>query len=355
MKHGLLLYWRPRWLIAVFAVVTITLGTLVVSCGENGSRNAGSITTIAAGPTPLEEVSLMMDWIPWVLDIPVDVAQHNGFYERQGLEVTQIIPVEAADIAKFVSTERSQFGLYYAPDVLMARETGAALVCVGSLMSHAPVGMALRPGFDADSPKALAGKVVSVPLVPSTRASFASMLEVVGLAPESVAVTDPGFELVAPVLTGAVDAGAFTEFGELVQAEMESGEKLVYLDFRDWGTPDFAFLNIITTDEFARARPEKVRGFVRATLEGLVYAAANPEKAVSLYVEAHPELDEELLLAQWKAAAPFLGLAAAGRPAGFYDHEDWEKLGEWMLGTGLLEEAVDVGAAFTNEFLEGGR
>ena len=111
----------------------------------------------------------------------------------------------------------------------------------------------------------------------------------------------------APLLKGTVDAAAFTEFGELVAAKAQ-GYELTYLDFREWGTPDFAFLNVITTQEFAKANPNTVRAFLSATLEGLSYAAAQPDEAVALYIKAHPELEAGLLLAQWKAAIPDLAL-----------------------------------------------
>jgi ABC-type nitrate/sulfonate/bicarbonate transport system substrate-binding protein len=152
------------------------------------------------------------------------------------------------------------------------------------------------------------------------------------------------------LLQGKVTAAAVTEFGELVAAEAQ-GQKLTYLDFRDWGTPDFAFLNVITTQEFAKANPNTTRAFLAATLEGLVYSAAHPEEAVSLYTNAHPELDPQLLLAQWKAAIPHLALDA-GRPAGWQDVEAWGALNSWMKTVGLLKETQDLGLAVTNDYLE---
>jgi putative hydroxymethylpyrimidine transport system substrate-binding protein len=337
--------------LALLVVVGVFLGGCGASRALTTSTAAAQTATTAGAEVEVREVDLMMDWIPWVLDIPVDVAQAKGFYEQQGLKVHQSVPVGATDVVKFVSTGKSQFGLYYSPDMLMALDEGASLVSVGSLMSHAPVGMALKPGLTADSPAALKDLVASVPLIPSTRASFTSMLNAAGVNPESVKVVDPGFELVAPLLMGTVDAAAFTEFGELVAAEAQ-GQKLSYLDFRDWGTPDYAFLNVITTQEFAGSNPNTTRAFLRATYQGLAYAAANPEEAVGLYVKAHPELEQSLLLAQWKAAIPFLATAANGRPAGWQDAEAWGGLNEWMKNVGLLKEAVDIGPAVKNDYLD---
>ncbi len=189
-----------------------------------------------------------------------------------------------------------------------------------------------------------------MPLIPSTRASFAAMLAKAGVDGDKVNVIDPGFELVAPLLEGKVTAAAFTEFGELVAAEAQ-GQKLSYLDFRDWGTPDFAFLNVITTQEFAQANPNTTRAFLRATLDGLTYAAANPEEAVSIYVKAHPELEPALLLAQWKAAIPDMAVADGQTAAGRQDVQQWASLSTWMKGVGLLSEPVDVGPAVSNDYL----
>jgi ABC-type nitrate/sulfonate/bicarbonate transport system substrate-binding protein len=249
-----------------------------------------------------------------------------------------------------VATGRSQFGLYYSPDTLMALEEGAGLLSIGSLMAHAPVGMAFKPGLVVETPAELEGRRASLPLIPSTRASFASMLEAAGIAPESVQVVDPGFELVAPLLTGVVDAAAFTEFGELVAAKAE-GAELVYLDFRDWGTPDYAFLNVITTSDFAASEAETVRAFLRATYEGLAFAASHPEEAVEIYVKAHPELEAGLLLAQWKAAIPSLALADEGRRAGWQDLDAWIALSTWMQEVELIAGPIDPALSVTNDYL----
>jgi ABC-type nitrate/sulfonate/bicarbonate transport system substrate-binding protein len=340
-------------LILSFIVIVSLIGGawLVLGCGAARPQVSDSAAAMPESGAPeFQEVDLIMDWIPWVLDIPVDVAQAKGFYRDQGLRVHQTVPAEATDVAKFVATGKSQFGLYYSPDVLMAADAGASLLSVGALMSHAPVGLALKPGFSADSPTALRNKVVSVPLIPSTRASLSSMLAAAGIDSSSVKVVDPGFELVAPLLSGKVDAAAFTEFGELVQGEMQ-GQKLVFMDFRDWGTPDYAFLDIVTGSDFAEHNPKTTRAFVRATLEGLEYAAAHPEEAVALYAEAHPELDAGLLSAQWKAAVPFLARSSAVNVAGWQDLNSWKELSTWMEGSGLISRPVDAANVVTNDYL----
>jgi ABC-type nitrate/sulfonate/bicarbonate transport system substrate-binding protein len=338
----------------VLALSAVLLGVLALAatagCGsQEPVAPAASPSAAAAAAPEMAEVTLIMDWVPWVLDIPIDVAQEKSYYTDAGLTVKQILPAGATDVVKFVSTGKAQFGLYYAPDMLMGVAEGAPLLSVGSLMSQAPVGLAMAPGLQASEPKDLVGKVVAVPMIPSTRASYETLLEAGGVQSDQVKLADPGFNLVAPLLKGTYQAVAFTEFAELVEAEA-GGQDIAYMDFRDWGTPDYAFLNMVTSNEFAKANPNTTRAFTTATLAGLAYAVAHPEEAVDIYVARHPELKKELLLAQWNAAIP--SMAVAGEQlAGYQDPVAWGELNDWLVQTGLIDEAVDVSSATSNEFL----
>ena len=251
----------------LLAAVLLALLAAAALSGCGGQADAAVSSPSGAAAPDVSEVTLIMDWVPWVLDIPVDVAQERGFYADHGLTVKQTLPAGATDVVKFVSTGRAQFGLYYAPDTLMGVAAGAPLLSVAGVMSHAPVGMAVTPGMHVTKPADLAGTTAGVVMIPSTRASFATMLEAGGVDPGSVKVADPGFDLVAPLLAGKYQSVAVTEFGELVQADA-AGQKLDYLDFRDWGTPDYAFLNVVTQKGFAAEHPGDGRGVRRGDARG---------------------------------------------------------------------------------------
>jgi putative hydroxymethylpyrimidine transport system substrate-binding protein len=346
-RHPLSSLLVARWTCLALIPALLLIAAAVSGCG--GSANAATSPSPGVPAPDVAEVTLIMDWVPWVLDIPVDIAQDKGFYAAHGLKVKQTLPAGATDVAKFVAVGKAQFGLYYAPDTLMGVAAGAPLLSVASLMSHAPVGMAMAPGVHAKTPADLAGTTAGVVMIPSTRASFATMLKAGGVDPGAVKVADPGFDLVAPLLAGKYGSVAVTEFGELVQAEA-TGQQLDYLDFRDWGTPDYAFLNVLTQQGFAAEHPATVKAFVAATLEGLDWAVAHPNEAVAIYVARHPELKADLLLAQWKAAIPSMA-SGDGRASGLQDVAGWSRLNEWMVTTGQLKESADVAGAVSNDYL----
>ena len=153
-----------------------------------------------------------------------------------------------------------------------------------------------------------------------------------------------------PLLAGRYDAVAVTQFGELVQARL-AGQELGLP-----GLPRLGHARLRLPQHVSRGRsvaaqhPATVRGFVKATLAGLQYAAAHPSRPWPCTWPAIPELNKTLLLAQWQAASASLargrgapgglagpgGLAAAGRLDG--EHH-------------LLTKPVDVGSAVSNAYL----
>ncbi len=206
-------------------------------------------------------------------------------------------------------------------------------------MSHAPVGMAMAPGVHADKPADLVGTVAGVVMIPSTRASFATMLATGGVDAGAVKVADPGFDIVAPLLAGKYDSAAVTEFGELVQADA-AGQKLDYLDFRDWGTPDFAFLNVLTEP----ATSPRTRSGDRARLrrgdrwpDSSTPSRTLTRPSISTW-PGTPSSTRTLLLAQWKAATPSMAVAGSTRRAG-RTRRPGRELGDWMVQSDQLKTA----------------
>jgi ABC-type nitrate/sulfonate/bicarbonate transport system substrate-binding protein len=106
----------------------------------------------------------------------------------------------------------------------------------------------------------------------------------------------------------------------------------------------------VTSQSLSGRDPGAVRAFVAATMQGLQYAVAHPEEAVAIYVARHPELKQDLLLAQWRAALPSMAVAGA-QPAGWQDPQSWRSLAAWMKQTGQLSKSVDVQAAADNQYL----
>ena len=113
--------------------------------------------------------------------------------------------------------------------------------------------------------------------------------------------------------------------------------------------PDYYTPIVITSNEMIEVRPEVVRAFVRALSRGYDDAIRDPEAAAEILVEAVPELDAELVLASQTWLSPRYRADAARW--GEQDRQVWFDYAQWMLDNGIIDEMIDVDAAFTNEFL----
>ena len=84
---------------------------------------------------------------------------------------------------------------------------------------------------------------------------------------------------------------------------------------------------------------------------GYELAMDDPDAAADALLEASPELDEELV----RLSAEYLStrFVDEGRAWGTQDLETWERFTTFLVDAGMIDEAIDNEAAFTNDFLPG--
>jgi ABC-type nitrate/sulfonate/bicarbonate transport system substrate-binding protein len=114
----------------------------------------------------------------------------------------------------------------------------------------------------------------------------------------------------------------------------------------DWYTP-----MIITSEDMIEEDPETVRAFLAATSRGYEEAGKDADASAEALLAGAPELDEELVRA---AAEYHVGkYVDEGRQWGLQDGEIWDGFVTFLVDAGLIEEPIDIGAAYTNDFLPG--
>ena len=137
------------------------------------------------------------------------------------------------------------------------------------------------------------------------------------------------------------------------QAAAKVGVKLTRVFMKDTGL-DIYGTSLIVKDEDIKKRPEFVRAYVEATLEGLRYARDNQEEALKILLKHKPELDSALTTQQFKNALTevFLPLESVNVGMGFMKPEIMEKTVK------VVNEYFDVGRkvtakeVYTNQFIK---
>jgi len=152
--HSVLRRGRP-----VAAVLAISL--VVVACGGNGSPQGRDGATSAADPT-----ALRVSFVPATTVLPLQVAQTQGFFERNGLNVTL---TQAANISDIPVTLGRQFDLSLGTATDLIRAGGAGLDVVqvagntNSTKDNPFVQLVVRPDSGITDVTQLRDKTVGTP------------------------------------------------------------------------------------------------------------------------------------------------------------------------------------------------
>src|SRR5262249_50063904 len=88
----------------------------------------------AFSQTSPQKLTVMLDWYVNPDHGPLFVAQQQGFYQQQGLDVKFIPPADPADPPKLVAAGKADLAIDYQPHLLIETSHGLPVVQVGTLV-----------------------------------------------------------------------------------------------------------------------------------------------------------------------------------------------------------------------------
>lgn len=301
-----------------------------------------------AAKDKLEKVTMVLDWTPNTNHTGLYVAEAQGFFKDQGLDVEIIQPGDAgAD--QLVASGKADFGISYQEGITLARTQGVPLVSVAAIIQHNTSGFASPKAKEIATPKDFEGK---------TYGGWGSPIEKAVI--ETIMKADGG-DVAKMDIINAGDADFFTmtekdvDFAWIyygwtgVEAELRGKDiNMVYLtdysDKLDYYTPVLS-----TSEKMIDEKSDIVKKMVAAVAKGYEYAIENPEDAANILLVAAPDLSQDLVINSQKWLADKYQDDA--EQWGVQKLDVWKNYANWMTENGVLEGDFDPEQAFTNEFL----
>lgn len=306
--------------------------------------------TLAQDPT---SVSLALDWYPNANHAGLYIAQDRGYFDEAGLSVDIYVPADPAAALQTVGAGRDTFGISYHSEVLFARQQDVPVVSVGALVQHPLNSLMMLAESDIQRPSDLVGKTVGTAGLPSDDAYLQTMLEFDGASLDDIEIVNVGFDLLPAVLSGRVDAVMGTYWThETILAE-EQGTPVRYLRVEEWGVPDYYELILVAGESTVDEQGDAISAFLTAMQQGYRDAIADPDAAIEILLAASPELDAEVERKGIELLAP-LWTSGGTVPFGTQTAERWDAFGNWMKEQELLDDNVDIAAAWNGELLPAG-
>ena len=298
-----------------------------------------------------EDVVITLDWFQNANHAGIYEAVDKGYFEENGLNVTVEPPADPTAILGLVASGKSDFGIFYQPDLLQARDAGVPVVAVAGIVQRPLNSLMTLASSGIDWPGKLAGKKVGYPGIPWNEAMLTTMLKASNLSRDDVELVDVGFALSQALLAGTVDAvvGAYWTH-ELIVMQNEGHTANVMLP-DEWGVPTYYELILVASEDTVRDRPELVQKFVSAFIKGYEQALADPQGSIDTLLRMNPdaEIDEavdragvDLLVPLWQSD---------GQPFGSIAPERWLAFADWMKSQSLIAQSFDAVSAFDVTFV----
>ncbi|MBN1312286.1 MAG: ABC transporter substrate-binding protein [Anaerolineae bacterium] len=325
----------------IFAIAL--LGGLLAACGQAAD------TPAVTEPT---KITFMLDWVPNTNHTGIFVAQEEGYFAEEALDVEIIQPGEVY-AEQAVATGAADFGVSFQEQITLAYagEESPDVVSIAAIIQHNTSGFASLADKNIQSPKDWAGLTYGSYGGPFEEPTLRVLMGCDGGDFSQLQIVDTGFtDPLALLQTGQVDLAWIFYGWQGIQAEQQGIELSTvmmedYFDcIRDYYTP-----LLITNQKTIDERPEVVRAFMRAISRGYEFAIQSPDEAAAILLKAVPELDEELVQASQAWLSPRY---QANAPRwGEQKLEVWQNYSKWMADNGIIDQPIDASAAFTNDFL----
>jgi putative hydroxymethylpyrimidine transport system substrate-binding protein len=310
---------------ALLAAVLLLAGA--AGCGGDGAE-----------PGAPRGVTLVLDFVPNAVHSGIYAAERRGWYDDEGIDLTIRQPGESTDAPKLLAAGRAELAILDIHDLGIARERGLKVVGAMPLVQRPLAAVIARGAGPVHRPRDLEGHTVGVTGLPSDEAVVDSEVEADGGDPARVDRVTIGFNAVASLAAGKVDAATGFWNAEGI-ALRRQGVPIRVFKVNRYGAPPYPELVLTASRRTIERDPELVESMVAATERGYELAFEHPAEALGDLLASVPSLDRGEQAAQLRALRPDL------RPAPF-DPAVLREWAAWDLEHGLLERRLDVESAF---------
>jgi len=292
-----------------------------------------------------------MGYIPNVQFTPFYVAVEKGYFAYEGIEIEFDYGWET-DLLKLVGTDELYFAIASGDQVILAQNQGLPVVYVLNWYRRFPVCVMALAEKGIRSPADLLNKRVGTPVTyGASYIGWRALLDATGLDEKQIELVTVGYNQVAALNTGQVDAALCYAMNEPVQMRA-AGEKLDIIYVADYA--NLVSNGLITNQKSIQERPELVQGMVRAALRGIAYTLEHPDEAFDIALKYIPEAanDEATRAVNYAILVESIKFwQAKSGELGVSDLAEWQDSQQVMQRMGLVSGETDVVDMFTNRFI----
>jgi putative hydroxymethylpyrimidine transport system substrate-binding protein len=325
----------------------------VVACGSSSS--SGSSSGGGGGAKVTTNTNVLLDWFPNPDHIALYLAQKDGDFTKQHLNVTFQSPSNSTDALKLVSLGQVPLAISYEPETIVAATDNLNVTAVAAMIPTSLNSLIISGKSGVSSPAGLAGKTVGTDGDPTSAQMLKAVLKKYNLSLSQIKLVTVNEGLVPAMVTNKVAAiisGYRNVEGIQLGTYPGLNPKVYPVDTQ--GVPNYDELVIIANKSKLATDPAyrtMVREFLAGLGQGAAAAQASPAAALAALSPVAKGYSPALLKKMVYATAPLLK-----NPAGFgsMSLSQWQSFANWMKSDGLIKKPVQASTVVNTSLLPKG-
>jgi NitT/TauT family transport system substrate-binding protein len=201
-------------------------------------------------------------------------------------------------------------------------------------------------------PKDIEGRKMGVFPAGSTRIFYLAFTKMVGIDRKKVNEVAVSFPYESYLLTKKVDA--VTGYLDAEIPILKAKAKIHIMQGAKYGYDGYGS-GVLAADEVIQKKPDLVRRFTKAYIQGFVALIKNPDEAVDILAKYQKKAPKKVWRAQLQADidSSFMNDITKKNGLGWQTHDRWKATQQILVDQDIIKKPVAVDKLYTNIFLKG--
>lgn len=304
---------RGRHRAALTTVAAASLSLAVAACGSSGGHkssgaSSGSGGGSGSGGASLTSLKIAYDFPGIDFEaVPFVVGDKQGFYAKQHLKVSVIIPPDTSTTVKMVARGLADIGFDTTADVAFARAANIPITSIGNYSMQNNWGLFTNPGQPVNINQ-IKGKSIGVFTDAWTKSMMPFVLKAGHVTASQVKQIIFASNDLSPMLAHKIDIATNTSNYALAGIKSSTGKSPEVALGTKFGAPNVPIWDYTAMSSWLQSHGTEAKEFLAATAKATQWAISHPTQAVNEFIAAYPKNGENAKYNQigWKATIPFL-------------------------------------------------
>ena len=322
-----------------------------VACGSSSSSGSASSSS-SSGAQATTKTTVLLDWFPNPDHIALYLAQKDGDFTKQHLNVTFQSPSNSTDALKLVSLGQVPLAISYEPETITAATAGLNVTAVAAMIPTPLNSLIISGKSGVSSPAGLSGKTVGTDGDPVSAQMLKAVLKKDNISLNQIHLVTVNEGLVPAMVSNKV-AAIISGYRNVegIQLGTYPGMNPKVYPVETLGVPNYDELVIIANKSKLAsdaAYRTMVKEFLAGLGQGAAAAQASPAAALAAITPVAKGYSPALLKKMVYATAPLLHNQDG---FGAMSVSEWQSFANWMKSDGLITKPVQASSVVNTSLL----